>query len=242
ALAQTVGWVAIALLALLAWHWRSVVGDRTLCLLAVMALAQVAVLAAHQTQLVRHVVPAALPVVVLAAWSAARAAEAALARMTARAAAVVAVGLVMLLATARAAVRPASLDAPASASATAALADVAGAVAQLAQGRHFMLVGAGDLDQPTGLDWRLVAEERILEPSRAAALGEVGRGEAAASVLQRLEHRGVRLRDLERAVQRSTGTDRSRSVYLSPEAWRAPGAALEALWTRLALERYPVIV
>jgi hypothetical protein len=237
ALWTVLGTLALALVPL-AWRSRSsAAGRATGRFLVVVAGLQLALLAAHQSQLVRHVLPAAIAIIPVLASAAAHASHELAARRGQRTAS--AASLSMLAMLAAGGLRRVEGAVPQPGAASVAAPRVAAAVAELVsrEERFLLVIAAPHLESP-GIDWSLVAQHGLLLPSRAGALGEEGRGAATLQLLDRLSAQGIPVEPLALAVRRSTAADRSRTVHIATLA--APEAS--ALLSSLSVGSYPVLL
>jgi hypothetical protein len=187
------------------------------------------------------------PLAVLCGWLAALAVAGVAARRRGAIQAWIVAGLVLALTGYRLTAWHVLRQRPAVRVASAEWRRVGDAVGRLAKGTKFLLVGDARLSSvdPTALDWRLAGELGLLDPSRAGALGEVGRGSEALRFLRRLERRGLALPAAERAVSRSVASDRSRSLYVAPSAgdpFHDSLSATDALLAKLNVDDYQTII
>jgi hypothetical protein len=247
AMAETVGWPVVCGLVLVLASWRVWRADLSLRFLALVTALQVLLVAFHQSQVIRHVFPVVPPLVVLCGWLAARWAGGASDRQRTPAREGIVVALVLLLAGYRLVTSLDRLERPRGSLTTTEWRRIGAAVARLASGTKFLLVGDSRLAavEPPGLDWQLAGELGVLDPSRAGALGEVGRGDAAQRLLRLLERRGLALRGAERTVRRSVASDRSRSLYVAAPLDAPPDSALPAideLLVRLEVDHFRTVI
>jgi hypothetical protein len=235
AMVETVGWpvvfgLVLVLLSVSAW-WA----NRSLRFLVLVTALQLLLVAFHQSRVIRHIFPVVPPLVILCGWLAARWAAGASDRQRSPARGGIVVALVLLLAGYRLVISLDHLERPHAAVASTEWRRIGAAVARLADGTKILLVGDSRLAtvEPTGLDWQLAGELGILDPSRAGALGEIGRGDAALRLLRLLDRRGLALPAAERVVRRSVASDRSRSLYVTAPLDAPPDSVLPAIETLL---------
>ena len=247
AMVETVGWPVVCGLMLVLASWRAWRADRSLRFLVLVTALQVLLVAFHQSKVLRHVFPIVPPLVVLCGWQAARWAGGASDRQRSPTREGIVVALVLLLAGYRLMTSLERLERPRGSVTTTEWRRIGAAVDRLASGTKFLLVGDSRLAavEPPGLDWQLAGELGILDPSRAGALGEIGRGEAIQRLLHLLERRGLTLRGAERTVRRSVASDRSRSLYVAAPLDAPPSSdlpAIDELLVRLEVHHFSTVI
>jgi len=243
AMAETVGWPMVFGLVVVLLSWRAWRANSSLCFLVLVTGLQLLLVAFHQSKVIRHVFPVVPALAILCAWLAAYWAGRASDRQRSPALGWIVLALFLLLAGYRLAISLDRLARPRALVANKEWRQIGAAVARLANGAKFLLVADSRLAavEPPGLDWQLAGELGVLDPSRAGALGEVGRGDAAERLLRQLDRRGLALPAAKRAVRRSVASDRSRSLYVAAPLEARPNSsllAIEKLLVQVKIDRF----